>query len=387
MVGSPATQGLIAGSAPRRKAVLRRTVSERRTRRGAIMLVLVLAALGLAAIGVSVAPGQPGTIQGKRAQVAALQAQLAAVDAKVERAVEAFNGARYHLAVIGDRIAENRRLLVRARRDLKASQLILADRLRAIYREGEPTLAQVILSSSSFSAIADKLDTMSQIAREDNRVVENVREFKARTITARKQLLVDRAQARVEVASRAREKDRVMALLRQRRAVLDNAQADLRRALAAEEARQRAAAIAARARLQAEVTVTAAGAPTSQPLLGPLPSGDGNAAAASIALRYLGVPYVWGGASPSGFDCSGLASYVYAQIGKSVPHYTGAIFGEFPHVPSDQLQAGDLVFFNGLGHMGIYIGNGQYVHAPHTGDVVRVASLGDRSDYVGAVRP
>jgi len=351
------------------------------------MLVLVLAAVGLATIGVSVAPGQPGTIEGKRAQVAALQAQLAAVDAKVERAAEAYNGARYHLSVIGDRIVENRHLLVHARRDLKASQLILASRLRAIYREGEPTLAQVILSSSSFSAIADKLDTMSQIAREDNRVVADVREFKTQTIAARKQLLVDRAQARVEVANRSREKERVEALMRQRRAVFENAQADLQHAIEAEQARERAAAIAARARLQAEVTVTAAGAPASQPLLGPLPSGDGNAAAASIALRYLGVPYVWGGASPSGFDCSGLASYVYAQIGKSVPHYTGAIYNAFPHVPSDQLQAGDLVFFNGGEHVGIYLGNGQYVHAPHTGDVVRVASLGDRSDYVGAVRP
>jgi cell wall-associated NlpC family hydrolase len=384
MVGSPATQGLIAGSAPRRKAILRRTVSERRPRRGAITLVIVLAALGLAALGASVAPGQPATIEGKQAQVAALQAQLAAVDAQVERAVEAYNGARYHLGIITDRINENRLLLKQARRDLLASQMLLADRLRVIYREGEPTLAQVLLSSGSFSAIVSKLDTLDQITREDRRVVQNVRDFKARTIAARKALLVDRAQARIEVSRRAEERSRVEALLGQRRAVLANAQADLRQAIVAEEARQRAAALASRQRLQSEVT--AATAP-SEPLLGPLPSGDGNAAAASIALRYLGVPYVWGGASPSGFDCSGLASYVYAQIGKSVPHYTGAIYGDFPHVPSDQLQAGDLVFFNGLGHVGIYIGNGQYVHAPHTGDVVRVASLSARSDYVGAVRP
>jgi cell wall-associated NlpC family hydrolase len=121
--------------------------------------------------------------------------------------------------------------------------------------------------------------------------------------------------------------------------------------------------------------------------VGPLPDGSGNAAAVNVALAQQGTPYVWGGAAPGGFDCSGLASYAYAQIGKSVPHYTGAIWAAFPQVPSGALQAGDLVFFRGLGHMGIYIGGGQYVHAPHTGDVVRVSSLGDRGDYVGAVRP
>jgi peptidoglycan DL-endopeptidase CwlO len=392
MVGSPATQGFIAGSAPRRKAVLRGFLSERRSRRSAMMLVVLVAAVGLAALGATVASAQPASLEGKRAQVAALQAQLAAVDAQVERAVEAYNGARYRLTVIGERIIENRRLLGQAKRDLLASQLILADRLRVIYREGEPTLAEVILSSSSFSSVVSRLDTLDQIAREDRRVVQNVRDFRLRTIAARKALLVDRARARVEVAHRRQERDHVVVLLRQRRAVLESAQADLRQALAAEYARQRAAALAARARLLraqeiAGPSVTGASVSGSEALLGPLPSGDGNSAAASIALRYLGTPYVWGGASPSGFDCSGLASYVYSQIGKSVPHYTGAAYGAFPHVPSDQLQAGDLVFFNGGEHMGIYIGNGQYVHAPHTGDVVRVASIGSRSDYIGAVRP
>jgi cell wall-associated NlpC family hydrolase len=106
-------------------------------------------------------------------------------------------------------------------------------------------------------------------------------------------------------------------------------------------------------------------------------------------MTQLGVPYVWGGASPSvGFDCSGLASWAYAQIGKSVPHFTGAIWAAFPRVPSGQLEPGDLVFFRpDLGHMGIYIGGGQYVNAPQTGDVVKVSSLANRSDYQGAVRP
>jgi cell wall-associated NlpC family hydrolase len=109
-----------------------------------------------------------------------------------------------------------------------------------------------------------------------------------------------------------------------------------------------------------------------------------------IAMQYLGVPYVWGGSSPSGFDCSGFAMYVYAQVGVSLPHNAAMQYSSVGvYVPRDQLEAGDLVFFDGLGHMGMYIGGDQFIHAPHTGDVVKISSLNDSwyaSTYVGAKR-
>jgi cell wall-associated NlpC family hydrolase len=111
----------------------------------------------------------------------------------------------------------------------------------------------------------------------------------------------------------------------------------------------------------------------------------------SIAMQYLGIPYVWGGASPRGFDCSGLVQYVYAQVGISLPHYTVSQWnypGAVP-VPKNQLQPGDLVFFNGLDHVGIYIGFGDFIDAPHTGANVEIDSLGERwfkSRYDGARR-
>jgi peptidoglycan DL-endopeptidase CwlO len=105
-------------------------------------------------------------------------------------------------------------------------------------------------------------------------------------------------------------------------------------------------------------------------------------------MRYLGVPYVWGGSSPSGFDCSGLVVYAFAQIGISLPHSTYALWNVGSPVSRDQLQPGDLVFFSGLGHMGIYIGGGQFIHAPHTGDHVKISSMSGyySSNYVGARR-
>jgi cell wall-associated NlpC family hydrolase len=115
----------------------------------------------------------------------------------------------------------------------------------------------------------------------------------------------------------------------------------------------------------------------------------------AIAERYLGVPYRWGGDDPiTGFDCSGFAMYVYAQLGIHLTHYTGAQWYEGARVAPSMLQPGDLVFFepsgNGPQHEGIYIGGGRFIQAPHTGDVVKISSLMDGGylfSYVGAVRP
>ncbi len=129
----------------------------------------------------------------------------------------------------------------------------------------------------------------------------------------------------------------------------------------------------------APATTTTAPAPTASP-------GAGHPQAATIALRYLGVKYVWGGATPAGFDCSGLVMYVYAQLGIQLPHYAAAQFGFGAPVARDQLQPGDLVFFDALNHVGIYIGGGQMVHAPETGDVVKITPLSQFGSYVGARR-
>jgi cell wall-associated NlpC family hydrolase len=111
------------------------------------------------------------------------------------------------------------------------------------------------------------------------------------------------------------------------------------------------------------------------------------AVAAAMPLR--GAPYSWGGTTPAGFDCSGFTAYVYAKLGITLAHSTYAQWDAGTHIPRSDLQPGDLVFFAGIGHVGIYIGGGRFIHAPHTGTVVSIDRLSASwysAEYDGAVR-
>jgi cell wall-associated NlpC family hydrolase len=108
--------------------------------------------------------------------------------------------------------------------------------------------------------------------------------------------------------------------------------------------------------------------------------------AVAVAREQIGRPYSWGGASPSGFDCSGLVAYVYARLGVRLPHNAAAQFGVGRTVGLADAQPGDLIFFHGLGHVGILTGSGRYIHAPRSGRRVEVGSLASRRGTIDGVR-
>ena len=116
-------------------------------------------------------------------------------------------------------------------------------------------------------------------------------------------------------------------------------------------------------------------------------SNDMGTRIAKYARRFVGAPYRYGGTSPrGGFDCSGFVAYVYRHFGFRLPHYTYAQYSLGRHVPGRRLEPGDLVFFYGRGHVGLYLGRGRFIHAPHSGARVRIDRLRAEGSFAGARR-
>jgi cell wall-associated NlpC family hydrolase len=352
-------------------------------------LVICIAASFLVASSATADP-----ISSKQAEAQQVLAQIQDIDASLDHAVEAYDRANAHLGQIRRDLHSNRQSLHVARSNLRRAQAALAKRMVAVYTNGEEqsTLA-VLLGSRSLDDMLNRLESVNSVSAQDSAVIKEVTSFK-REVTLRQHRLTRArvAQTRL-VASRAAEKTRISNQLAARHALLAQIKDQIAHLQAVEQARQLAVQRRLQARLAAQPPTQAVSqdqvgiaASTPEATVAP-PSRFGGVV--GIAMSYLGVPYRYGGADPSGFDCSGLVAYVYAQVGVSLPHYSGAQYAAGVAVSRDDLQPGDLVFFNGLSHVGIYVGGGQFIHAPHTGDVVKISSLSDSwyaSTYVGARR-
>ena len=337
------------------------------------------------------------SVSAKRAEAQQVLGQLQTLDSSLGRAVEQYNLANVKLARIRRDLKENRHELHIAKRNLKTSQGVIARRLVTLYTSEQTSTLDVILGARSLDDMINAMDGAKSVTSLDASVLKQVKQFRSAVKKNGLALAAAHAEQQRLVAERAARKAQIESQISEQHRLLSSIKGEIARMQAAQAARQLQMAAAAQTRLatlhrvsqqQAADTVVGISAitPSTDTVVAPPPTHSG---VAGIALSQLGTPYVWGGSAPGGFDCSGLVMWAYAQVGVSLPHSTYAQWGDGVAVSRDQLQPGDLVFFDGLGHVGIYIGGGQFVHAPHTGDVVKISSLDESwyaSTYVGARR-
>jgi peptidoglycan DL-endopeptidase CwlO len=324
---------------------------------------VLLAAVLLPLAVLSSGSGSPAAAAPSRAR---LEDQLARLNRQADQLVEEYNQGRLLLKRLRKTRDELRTQASGAEQDLRALQSTLGARAAAAYVQGAGNTLAAVLNSEDPASAIDRVQVLEQLASHDGDLAERAA-LAGKAYEGRKR---DLAAAEREAAAEV--------------ARLDAKKAEVERAAARTRALLR----------QMEARGAASRPPSASPAASPPPSpgggGGGGSGAAAGAVRYamaqVGKSYCYGGSGPSCYDCSGLTMAAYASVGISLPHSSGAQIGVGRRVSASELQPGDLVFYySPISHVSMYIGNGQRVSATHTGDYVRVQSLG--SDMVGYSRP
>jgi peptidoglycan DL-endopeptidase CwlO len=323
------------------------------------------------------------SISAKRAEARQVENQIMNQEAALEKQIEKYNAVHQHYLQTRHQLQNNRIVLAVARKNLAHAQKLLAQSLTSAYKSTDEDVVSFLLASHSFSELVDHVQVLQRANDANSNLIAQIAQTKQVIAVRTRQLSTETAQLAKDQQAQLAAKQRVEAGLHSLQARKSQISADIQHLIDQQQAREQAAATAAAAAASGGSSVGSTGGSIPVP-----PSSTLGGQAVAIAEQYLGVPYVWGGASPSGFDCSGLVMYVYGRLGVSLPHNAAAQYSMGTSVPRDALEPGDLVFFDGLGHVGIYVGGGSFIHAPHTGTVVQISSLSGwySSEYVGAKR-
>lgn len=342
----------------------------------------IIAAGVLTLITSSPVMAEPSSTNGSNSKqhVESIEMNIEKLDNQIEETMNKVNKSNKEILKVQNDIKSASVEFDKSKNDMKSSQDLFNKRMRAMYISGATGYVDMLVESSSFGDFLSRVDTVKRIISFDNRIIS---EYKAKQtdIAKKKDKLTD-------------ENNRLLALKSDNEKKLNELNSDKsNQKKLLEEAKKQEKLYAAAEQSQVSTAVKqVSDIRSAAPRLSRGTTTTTSASSNNViayASNFLGTPYVWGGTSPNpGFDCSGFTQYVYAHFGVSLGRTTYDQINDGSEVSRDQLQPGDLVFFGTRSnphHMGIYVGNGAYIHAPHTGDVIKISPM-SRNDYVTARR-
>jgi len=328
--------------------------------------------MGLVVVLLVAAPAASaaGDVAKAKDRLQAVEARLSSVSTQSEIAVEKYNQASSQLEAVQAKIDENQRQLETARKNLSTASDQLVQRAINMYKSRDVDVIDIVFQANDFDEFISELDMMQRLGNSDVDTVHAIAAYKREIKDRRVRLNADEKTATRLVADRAQQKNELIAM-----------QADLQDLTG--KIKKQIKKLKYQAKLRAQLALQG----YSGPIPGPVdPNSPGHPEIVNIAQQYFGVPYVWGGASPSGFDCSGLTMYCYAKIGIGMSH--GATDQQRSSIPValSDLRPGDLIFFGNASfshHVAIFVEGTTCIEAPHTGDVVRYGTFTGRDAWIG----
>lgn len=314
-------------------------------------------------------------------QVDEIESKIREVNSRMEDITSEIEDLEKEISGVQGKIDESSKKVQATEEDIEEESDLFGKRMRAMYINGLDSYVEVLLEADSFSDFLSRLTNIKTIINHDTMVINNLVEKKEVIVAEKAVIEEEKAKLDVLQAENNAKLDELEAQKSEKEVALSEAEKnkDLFEAAMKESEQQLNQTLA--------LINSYTGGGNDRPNRGDSfvpPSATGNAIV-DYAMQFLGVPYVWGGSSPSGFDCSGLTSYVYRACGISIARTADAQMDQGTYVPRDQLQPGDLVFFGSGGyawHVGIYVGNDSYLHAPQDNDFVKISPMRYANDYL-----